>query len=224
MSGLLLVAASGLAREVLATVRATQGFRGPVHVVDDDSQTWGTELDGAPVLGGLEEVERRADVPIVVCAGRGVVRRRLVERLAALGVEPDRYATVVHPSVHVPEGCVVGAGSVLLAGVVLTAAVEIGRHVVVMPNVTLTHDDRVRDFATLCAGVSLGGGVQVGEAAYVGMNASVREGLCVGRQATLGMGSALLQDLPAGETWAGVPARPLGRAATNVNPLGKRTA
>ncbi len=109
----------------------------------------------------------------------------------------------------VPDDCAVGRGSVVLAGTVLTTSVQIGRHVVVMPNVTLTHDDVVEDFATICAGVSLGGGVHVGEAAYVGMNAAVRENLSVGSGATLGMGAALLQDLPSLQTWAGVPAAPV---------------
>ena len=58
--------------------------------------------------------------------------------------------------------------------------------------------------------MALGGGVVVGEAAYLGMNASVRENVRVGAGATLGMGAALLVDQPDGVTCAGVPARPLG--------------
>jgi len=206
--GLLLVAASGLAREALAVERVLGRSR-YVRLVDDDPSLWGAAVDGAPVVGGLEEVKRYDESAIVVCAGHGAVRRRLVARLTELGVPADRYASVIHPDVGLPAGCAVGAGSVLLAGVVLTAHVTIGRHVVAMPHVTLTHDDLVEDYATLCAGVSLGGEVRVGSAAYVGMGASVRERVSIGAGATLGMGAALLRDIPAGQTWVGVPARPI---------------
>lgn len=213
MSELLLVAASGLAREVLALERS-RGVHDSYLLVDDDPRTWGEQVAGVHVVGGLEEVTRHPHARIVVCAGSGLARMGLVRRLAELGVGPDRYARVRHPSVDVPHGCTVGPGSVLLAHVALTADVRVGRHVVAMPHVTLTHDDKVDDFATLCAGVSLGGGVSVGRAAYVGMNASVREGLTLGAGATLGMGSVLLEDLSTGATWVGVPARPLRTRAT----------
>ena len=99
----------------------------------------------------------------------------------------------------------------MLAGVVLTAAVTIGEHVVVMPNVTLTHDCVLQDYSTVVrrrrprAAASWSG-----TAAYVGMNASVRQSVHVGEHATLGMGAVLLTDQPDHETWAGVPARALG--------------
>ncbi len=212
MPELLLVAASGLAREMLSVLAGT-GTHDVQGIVDDDPVLWGTTLSGVPVLGGLEEA-KESTAQLVVCVGRGAARRAVVGRLEELGVRRDRYATVVHPSVEIPDSCAVGAGSILLAGVVLTADVSVGDHVVLMPGVTLTHDDVLEDFATVCSGVALGGNVVVGTGAYVGMNASVREGVHVGADATLGMGSVLLRDLPDRAVWAGVPARPVSAHPT----------
>lgn len=182
--------------------------------LDDDPRSWGSEpVPGAPVLGGLEVALDDSRDDLVVCAGKGTVRRSIVQRFLARGVAPDRFATVIHPAATVSPGCRIGAGSVLLAGTVLTADVVVGRHVVCMPGAVLTHDDVIADFATLCAGVVLGGSVAVEEAAYLGMGASVREGLRVGAEAVVGMGSVVLRDIPRGETWAGVPAVGLGPPA-----------
>jgi sugar O-acyltransferase (sialic acid O-acetyltransferase NeuD family) len=208
---LALVARSGLALEVIAVLRAA-GRLSDAVLLDDDPTLWDTSFGGVPVVGGLEQVRRLPDHELLVCAGRGRAREGVVGRLSGLGVAPERFATVVHPSVGVPEDCSVGRGSVLLAGVVLTAAVRVGRHVVVMPHAVLTHDDVLDDYATVCAGVALGGRVRVGRGAYLGMNASVREDRDVGADAVLGMGAVLTTDLPPRETWAGVPARPLAPA------------
>ncbi|WP_354003910.1 NeuD/PglB/VioB family sugar acetyltransferase [Cellulomonas cellasea] len=210
-SPIVLVAAGGLGREVLALLRAAgedvAGF------LDDSPALRGASVDGAPVLGGVAHIATLPDVRVLVCAGQGSARAALVARLAEAGVGEARWARAIHPGVEVPAGCVVGPGAIMLAGVVLTASVTVGAHVVAMPQATLTHDVVVEDFATLCAGATLGGGVVVGRAAYVGMNASVRQGVRVGVGAVLGMGGALLRDLPDGETWVGVPARPLGAAS-----------
>lgn len=208
MTDLLLVGASGLAREVLNVLRAAADTRA-VGVLDDRAELWGQAVDDTAVLGGLEVALRYPDAQLVLCVGAGSARARIAQRLADLGVTDARFARVVHPSVEVPENCRIGEGSVVLSGVVLTADVVIGRHVVVMPNVTLTHGNHIESFATLCAGVALGGDVRIGAAAYIGMNASIRERVTVGPGAVLGMGAVLLEDLPGYETFAGVPARRL---------------
>ncbi|WP_025159070.1 NeuD/PglB/VioB family sugar acetyltransferase [Leifsonia aquatica] len=205
MKDLLLLGASGLAREAAAAAQAGHRIIG---VLDDDPALRGTRVAGVEVLGGMAHAAEY-DADLLVCVGSGAGRRSVVARLDALGVDAGRYATLVDDSVRIPDDCTVGAGSILLAGVVLTAAVTIGRHVVVMPNSTLTHDVRLDDFATLTSGVSLAGSVHVGEAAYLGMNAAVRQGLTVGAGAVIGMGAAVLADVPDGETWVGVPARSL---------------
>ena len=205
---LVLVAAGGLARETAAAARGSgRVVRG---CLDDDPATWGRRIaPGLTVLGGLEDLGQYSGAAFVVCAGKGAVRERLVSRLVALGVGADRFASVVHPDASLADDTVVGAGAVVLAGVVATSDVVIGDHVVCMPNAVLTHDDRLADFVTICAGVVLGGGVSVGRGAYVGMAASVREGTRVGAGALVGMGAVVLRDVGDAETWVGVPAGPL---------------
>jgi sugar O-acyltransferase (sialic acid O-acetyltransferase NeuD family) len=212
MTELLLIGASGLAREVLACVRENGQFD-VVGVLDDDESRAGSTLDGSPILGPASHVLRYPEARVVVCIGAGSVRERVVARLAGLGFPGYRFATVVEPSVRVPSCCDIGPGSILLGNVTLTTGITVGSHVVMMPGVTVTHDDVVEDFATLAAGVSLGGGVRVGRAAYLGMNSSVRPGTRVGAGSRVGMGAAVLRDVPDGETWAGVPARVLEPAA-----------
>lgn len=205
-ANIVLVGASGLAREVLASVRHDSRQR-VIGLLDDNARVLGSTFSGVPVLGGIDDVGLVGDARLLICVGAGRSRERLVSRLAG---SARNYATVVDSSVRNPAGCAIGPGSIVLANVTITADAVVGSHVVIMPGVTITHDDVIEDFATIAAGVSLGGGVRVARAAYLGMNSSVRPGVTAGAYSTLGMGAALLFDLPDNETWVGVPARPLG--------------
>ncbi|GAB3604664.1 acetyltransferase [Conyzicola nivalis] len=208
MTDLIVLGASGLAREALAVVRET-GSHTPIGVLDDRVGHIDQMFAGLPVLGRIANLDAHARADVLICVGSGVARERIVDWLAQTGVRGIRYATVVDPSVRNPARCRIGAGSIVLANVTITADATVGDHVVVMPGTTITHDDVVDDYATLAAGVSLGGGVTVGRGAYVGMNAAVLPGVTIGVRAVVGMAAAVLQDVPDNETWAGVPAHPL---------------
>ncbi|WP_250286018.1 MULTISPECIES: NeuD/PglB/VioB family sugar acetyltransferase [unclassified Frankia] len=209
---LLLVGAGGFARETAQAVLATERYQ-LIGFTDDDPARHGGTVDGLPVVGGTEVVAGTPDAAVILCPGSGAVRARLAARLAADGVGPERFGTVVHPSVHLPPSCTLGHGSVLLQGAALTTSVTVGNHVSVMPNTVLTHDDVVADFATICGSVTLAGGVRVGAGAYLGQGALVRENLTIGAWSTLGMGAVVLTDVPEAEVWVGSPARFLRRAA-----------
>ncbi|RBL99660.1 acetyltransferase [Glutamicibacter soli] len=213
MAKVLLLAASGLARETLESIRQT-GDHQVLGILDDNAALHGTSVNGVPVLGGLDLAVRRSE-KLLLCAGKGASRAAIARRL---DLPEERYAT--HISAHAVLGgsVSVGAGSIILAGTVATSDVRIGRHVVLMPRVVLTHDDVLEDFATLAAGATLAGTVHVGSEAYLGTNSTVRENLRIGRGAVLGMAAALITDLPAGQTWAGNPARPLDSRIPGRNP------
>ena len=210
MTDLLIVGAGGFARETAAAVRAINDIRPRWRLLgflDDDPALAGTERAGLPILGGLDEVDRFPATELVVCVGNPrdyVAREKIVARL---GLPADRYGTVVHPTAVVGHGSTIGPGSVLLAQVVLTADVTIGAHVSVMPQVVLTHEDVIDDFATIATGVRLGGGVRVAHGAYLGAGAMIRESLHIGARSLVGLGSVVLADVPPGQVWAGSPAR-----------------
>lgn len=212
---LLLVGAGGLGREAAETVRATNDVRRTwalLGFLDDDPALRGTLIAGVQVLGSVDQVYDHPNAQVLLCPGRPdnyVTRRLLADRL---GLDDERYATVVHPTASVGTTCEVGVGSVLLAHVALTADVVLGRHVVVMPQVVLTHDVRVDDFATIASGVCLGGACHVGRGAYLGSGAYLREGITVGERAMIGMGSIVTRDVPPERLWFGVPARDVSRA------------
>ncbi|PRY32033.1 acetyltransferase [Pseudosporangium ferrugineum] len=210
MRDLVIVGAGGFARETAAAAAAANRERPTWRIlgfVDDDPALHGTTRSGLPILGGVDGVAELPHAGVVVCVGNPrdyTARRRLVERLA---LPAERYATVVHPSAEVGAGCTTGPGSVLLAGTVLTADVTVGAHVAVMPQAVLTHDDRVEDYVTVASGVRLGGGAVLEQGAYVGAGALVLQGVTVGSRSLVGMGAVVLRDVPAGQVWAGSPAR-----------------
>lgn len=206
--GVVLVGASGLARETLPVLH--EAGHEVIGVLDDRCEDLGEWAAEAAVLGPVDAVTEHLGSDLLVTVGSSRGRASVVERLVALGAREERFLTVVDSSVRNPAGSPVGPGSILLAHVAVTADARLGSHVVAMPGVTITHDCVVEDFATLAAGVSLGGSVRVGRGAYLGMNASVRPGASIGKGAVIGMGAVVLSDVPDGETWAGVPARVLG--------------
>jgi sugar O-acyltransferase (sialic acid O-acetyltransferase NeuD family) len=213
---LLLIGSGGFGRETAQVVsavndRGTGAWR-LLGFIDDDPARHGQVIDGTPVIGGRELIKRLPATRIVVCTGRPdnyVSRMRIV---CELGLPPERYATIVHPSAAISGSSSIGPGSVVLAHVTLTAAVMVGAHVAIMPQVTLTHDDVIDDFATIASGAHLGGSVRVQRAAYIGAGAMIRENRTVGALSLVGMGSVVTHDVPPLEVWAGVPARYL-RAA-----------
>ena len=54
--------------------------------------------------------------------------------------------------------------------------------------------------------------VTIGDDVFVGANAMILKGVTIGQRAIIGAGSVVTKNVPAGEIWAGNPARKIGNA------------
>jgi len=112
----------------------------------------------------------------------------------------------------------IGEGAILSPFVTVTSNVRIGRYFHANIYSYVTHDCVVGDFVTFAPGVKCNGNVTIGDHAFIGAGAILRNGskarpLRIGKGAVVGMGAVVVEDVPDFATVVGNPARPVDRPA-----------
>lgn len=74
-------------------------------------------------------------------------------------------------------------------------------------DVCIGHDDVIGERVRIACGVKLAGMITIGQEAYLGVNASVKQRLSIGERAVVGMGSVVISHVPADASVFGIPAR-----------------
>jgi sugar O-acyltransferase (sialic acid O-acetyltransferase NeuD family) len=168
------------------------------------------------VLGRFADAPRHPDALFSTWIGGGRYQQR-EHVITSLGLPPERFATLVHPTSYVSGRARLGRGVVVLQNCTIANQVSLGDHVVVFQNSMLSHDDVIGDFTVITNSVALAGFVNVGRGCYLGTNCSIRQRVAVGDGSLVGMGSVVLNDVPPYHVVVGNPARIL-REASRPNP------
>lgn len=212
---LVFLSAGGTTADVLGFVEDinAQELRfDPIGCLDDAPAKQGTTLCGLPVLGALPDAAKFPDAQFVNCLGSSAnyaTRGRIVD---ALGLAPERFATLVHPSAVISRHSSLGHGTIVYPYAFIGSGTRIGRQALVMSHASINHDVVIGEFAIVASAAVILGKVTLGAHVYVGAGASIRQGLSVGAGSLIGMGSVVVDDVEPGCIAMGVPARLVRRA------------
>lgn len=200
--------AGGHGRETVQLIEDINAHRARWDVlgfIDDDPSLHGREINGLPVLGGLDWLTAEGtQTRIALGVGSPTAKRRIVARI---GSDAHRFLTIVHPTVRLCRWLEIGPGTAIAAGTMLTVNIRIGAFATINRACNISHDCRVGDFATIAPATNLSGGVEIGSGCDIGSGVSTVQEVRVGEWTIVGAGGVIAADLPPNCTAVGVPAR-----------------
>lgn len=121
-----------------------------------------------------------------------------------------RSPKVFHPSASVHHSVLAAPGVVVGQNTTIGPKVTLGRHTHINGNVFVTRAE-LGNYVTVAPGVTICGDVTIGDGVAIGAGATISNLASIGPWAVIGAGAVVPPKvhIPAGETWVGVPAKPV---------------
>ena len=176
----------------------------------------GTRIGANSVIGPGVAIGRDCDIGPNVTIGFTLIGDRVRILAGAVIGEPGFGATVGPKGlidipqlgrVIIQDGVSIGANTTIDRGAFEDTV--IGENTKIDNLVQIAHNVRVGRNCVMAAHTGISGSVTIGDGAQYGGQSGVADHLTIGAGARLAAASGLMKDIPAGETWGGMPARPL---------------
>jgi sugar O-acyltransferase (sialic acid O-acetyltransferase NeuD family) len=210
-----LVGAGGFAREVMPFVVESLSARAGRSV--DDSVFFVETEPQHDVINGIKCISEREFFQLDcdrrlfnIAVADSRTRQRLAQEWLARGATAH---SLVSPTAAVLAGNCIGDGAILCGRSTVTSNAQIGAFFHLNIYSYVAHDCVLGDFVTFAPNVACNGNIHIGDHAYIGTGAVIKQGtperpLLIGEGAVVGMGAVVTKDVEPHTTVVGNPARP----------------
>lgn len=176
-----------------------------------EGQEGESEVNGYRLIGLDDFLELDGRKRFNVAIGDSRARQRIAEICLARKIEP--FSVVARTVIRLDKN-EIGEGCMISEQTIITSNVKIGRFFQANCQCNISHDCVIGDYVTFAPGVKCNGKVIIGDHAYIGAGALIKEGrygkpLVIGDGAVVGMGAVVIRDVEPYVTVVGNPARPL---------------
>lgn len=202
--------ASGFGKEVMPLVRQQFPTLAKENFIFIDDGKVGTHLNGYSVLTYTDFIKQPVSNKLVTIAiANSSVREKLVTQLNQDNIQ---HLSIQASNTVVLDEVEIGEGSLLCPFTCLTSNIKIGKFFHANIYSYVAHDCVIGDYVTFAPGVKCNGNIHIGDHAYIGTGAIIKQGtpdkpLVIGKGAVIGMGAVVTKSVPAGVTVVGNPAR-----------------
>jgi len=173
----------------------------------DDIQDQDKEvISGKKILGKVSDWQTFKESQFTLAVGSPVGRKKTYNEMTEASAKP-LFATLIDPFARVGINVNIGEGSIICAGVVLTAQINVGIQTIINLNCTIGHETKIGNFVTIAPLTAISGRVIIGENVELGTSSAVRPGLEIGSNSLLGMGGILTKNMPENTVFYGNPAK-----------------
>lgn len=205
---MIIVGAKGFAKEVLEVLTQI-GLPENLYFFDNVSKDTPDLIAGRfPVLRSFEDaakvIAQEKDKRFLLGVGNPAVRFNLCKTFEKIGGQSSSLASA--NAFIGMNGTVIGEGSIIMMGAVVTTDISLGKGCLVNYNSTIGHDSKVGDFVEISPGANISGRCTIGNYCMIGANAVILPDITLGENVIVGAGAVVTKDVPDNSLVVGVPA------------------
>lgn len=174
-----------------------------IGFLDDNENIQDIEIyAGKRVIGKTCDIEKYKDNYFIIGIGKNKIRKRIAEN------NNLKWYTAIHPSAIIATDVKIGAGTVIMPGVIINPGTEIGKHCIINTSSSIDHDNVIENFVHVSPGCHLAGTVNIKEQNWIGVGAILINNIIIAKNCIIGAGAVVIKDLlEENNTYVGVPAR-----------------
>ncbi len=172
----------------------------------DDYAIPGSDIEGIPIVGKLEDVWKSNlfDELIIAIGYKHFNERKYIfDNLS----KKFKIATIIDKSAIIDPSAYIGTGVCIMPGCIIGQNVKINNNVFLNIGASIAHDSQIGSNSFIAPNVAIAGFTTIGENSFIGINATIIDNLKIGDNVLIGGSAVIIKDILTEGLYVGNPAK-----------------